>query len=94
MNNNKQLFKRMITIGSFLVITVLLLTACGNFSIQASANPNESGGIDVSAGSQPAAEGNGMNETTIILIVVGVVILILVLIALASRGRSKNEPPS
>ncbi|MHB8087732.1 MAG: hypothetical protein ACYDH2_05725 [Anaerolineaceae bacterium] len=94
MNNKNQLLKRMSTIGSFMVIAVLLLTACGAFSFQASANPNESGGIDLSAGSQPAAESTGMNQTTLILIIVGVVILILVLIALASRGKSKNEPPS
>jgi hypothetical protein len=71
----------------------LLLSACGAFSIQASANPNASGGIDLSAGAQPAAQSTGMNQTTIILIVVAVVVLILILIALASRGKSKNEPP-
>ena len=94
MNNKKQLRKQMIALSSVLVIAVLLLTACGAFSIQASANPNASGGIDITTGSQPAAENAGMDQTTIILIVVGVVILILVLIALASRGKSKNEPPS
>ena len=48
--------------------------------------------IDISAGSQQAAQTNGMNQTTIILIVVGVVVLILILIALASRGKSKTNP--
>jgi len=94
MKNKEQLFKRMITVSSLLVIAVLLLTGCGAFSIQASANPNSSGGVDISAGSQPATQSTGMNQTTIILIVVGVVVLILILIALASRGKSKNEPPS
>ncbi len=94
MKNKNQFLKRLFTIGSLMTIAVLLLSACGAFSIQASANPNDSGGIDLSAGSQPATDGTGMNQTTLILIIVGVVILILVLIALASRGRSKNEPPS
>lgn len=81
-------------ISSFLVIAALLLTACNAFSFQASTSPNESGGIDLSAGAQPAAQNAGMDQTTLILIIVGVVILILVLIALASRGKSKTQPPS
>ena len=94
MNNKKQLRKRAVMISSFLVITTLLLTACGAFSFQASANPNETGGIDLSAGSQPAAQSTGMDQTTLILIIVGVAILIVVLIVLASRGKSKTQPPS
>lgn len=93
MHNKLQLHKRMVALSTFLAVAAMSITSCGAFSFQASANPNESGGVDLSAGSQPAAQSAGLNQTTIILIVVGVAILILILIVLASRGKSNNEPP-
>lgn len=98
--NNKQLLKRIFTISSFLVMAVLLLTACnGAFSFGGSVNPNDEGGVDVSGGAQPAsptqpAEGTGLSQTTIILIVVGVALFILVLVLALTRGQSKSEPPA
>lgn len=93
MNNKKLLLKRLSMLSSFLAVAVLLLTACSAFTIQASANANESGGIDLRAGSQPAAEDSVLNQPPMTLTIVGVVLLILVLIALSSPGISKNEPP-
>lgn len=99
MDNNKPLFKRMITLSSILFIGVLLLTACGGaFSIQGSVQPNEEGGIDISGGAQPEAAAQpaaapGMDQTTLILIIVGAVVLILILIMLVSRRSSGNPPP-
>lgn len=100
MNNKKQLFTRMFTLSSFLVIAALLLTACsGAFSFQGSAQPNAEGGITVSGGAQPdaaaqPAASTGMSSTTIILIVVAFAVLVLILLLLVGRGRSRNEPPS
>lgn len=99
MNTNKPLVKRMLTLSSFLLIGVLLLTACnGAFSIQGSANPNSEGGIDITAGGQPEAAAQpaaatGMDQTTLIMIIVGVVVLILILIMVASRRSSGTPPP-
>jgi preprotein translocase subunit SecG len=98
MNNKKTLVKRMLTLSSFLLIGVLLLTACnGALSFQGSVNPNEEGGIDVTGGTQPdaaqPAAAPGMDQTTLILVVVGAVVLILILIMLVSRRSSGNPPP-
>ncbi len=99
MNINKPLVKRMLTLSSFLLIGVMLLTACnGAFTISGSANPNEEGGVDIVAGSQQQDEATqsgttttqNMDQTTLILIIVGAVVLILVLIMLVSR-RSRVD---
>jgi heme/copper-type cytochrome/quinol oxidase subunit 2 len=99
MNINKPLVKRMLTLSSFLLIAVMLLTACnGAFSFQGSANPNAEGGIDISAGAQPEAAAQpaaaqGMDQTTLILLIVGAVVVILILIMLVSRRSSGTPPP-
>ena len=99
MNIKTQHISRMIAISSFLVIAVLLLSACGAFSFQGQAVPNKEGGVTVSGGSQPqtAAQptsGIAMNQTTII-VIVGVAILVVIILMLIMRGgSSKNNSSS
>jgi len=104
MNNKNQFLKRVYIVSSFLLVAALLLAGCdGTISIQGSADPNEEGGLDISADIQPdtadepdtavqPAGSTGMNQTTIILIVVGIASFILILILVLTRGQSRNEP--
>ena len=96
----------MYIVSSFLIIAVLLLTACnGSFSFQGSAKPNAEGGVDISGGAQPdtaaqpetavqPAGSTGLDQTTIILIGVGIAFFILILVMVVTRRQSKNEPRS
>lgn len=96
MKNKLSIF---VFLSVMLVVSVLLLSACGAFSFQGQASPNKEGGITISGGSQPQpaaqpATGIFMNQTTII-ILVGVVILVVIILLLIVRGgSSKNNSSS
>lgn len=77
------LAKKVITLSSLIIISALLLTACnGTFSLQGS---SDGGGINIPGlqpgGSEQSGEGQGIDQTTLILIIAGFAILILILLA-------------
>ena len=100
MENKMQIYKRLATISSILVMAALLLTACnGAISFQGAVQPNDQGGITISGGAQPeptqpAAPATGLDQTTLILIVVGFAVLVLILLMLVRSRSNRNQPPS